>query len=282
MQTINSPQALRNQVNQWRTEKAKVAFVPTMGNLHDGHLQLVREAKKQADKVIVSIFVNPMQFGPNEDFDSYPRTMDEDSKKLAELATDCLFAPTVKEMYPHGLETQTTVANPTLGEILCGASRPAFFPGICTVVAKLFNMVQPDMAFFGEKDFQQLTIIKKMVKDLCFPIEIVGVPTVREEDGLAMSSRNNYLSTGNRQSATFVYRLLKQAEEKIRSGEADFQNIEKNSLEELSKSGFKPDYFSIRNKTNLDPAKAADKNLIIFAAADLDGTRLIDNIYFQV
>ena len=209
METVNTIAAMRQRVAAWRRADERIAFVPTMGNLHAGHIHLVTQAMAMADRVVCSIFVNPMQFGPNEDFERYPRTLAEDSAKLQQVKADLLFAPPVEEVYPSGHKAATQLSVPGVSEGLCGASRPGHFVGVATVVAKLFNIVQADVALFGEKDYQQLQVIRHMVADLCFPIEIMGVPTVREADGLAMSSRNGYLSREERVKAPAIYRSLR-------------------------------------------------------------------------
>jgi pantoate--beta-alanine ligase len=278
MNTVNSIAAVRQQLAAWRRAGERIAFVPTMGNLHAGHIHLVTQAKAMADRVVCSIFVNPMQFGPNEDFERYPRTLMEDSVKLQQAGADLLFAPPVEEIYPAGHKAATHVAVSGVSEGLCGASRPGHFVGVATVVAKLFNIVQADIAFFGEKDYQQLQVIRQMVGDLCFPIEIIGVPTVREADGLAMSSRNGYLSVAERAAAPVVYQSLLAAAERVRAGERDFRRIEADAVANLTSQGFEPDYFAIAHSQTLKPAVAGDLSLRLLVAARLGKTRLIDNI----
>ena len=278
MKTINTIDALRQTISTWRNNGERIAFVPTMGNLHDGHLALIDAAKKQADRTVASIFVNPLQFGEGEDFETYPRTLDEDSSQLASRGVDLLFAPPVEVMYPQAHQLQTRVEVPDVSHILDGEFRPGFFVGVATVVCKLFNMVQPDLAVFGEKDYQQLHIIKRMVEDLQMPIEIMASPTVREPDGLAMSSRNNYLDAQQRQSAPLIHRALQQVADAIKRGEANYTQLESEAAATLEHAGFVVDYFTVRNANTLNPAKAGESNLVILTAARLGQTRLIDNI----
>ncbi len=278
MLKVESIQELRAIVQAWRRAGDRTAFVPTMGNLHAGHIELVRQARGLADRVVVSIFVNPLQFGVNEDFASYPRTLDEDRQQLGQVGTDLVFIPAVATVYPDGQEVQTRVLVPGLSGILCGASRPGHFEGVATVVCKLFNLVQPDLAVFGEKDFQQLSIIRRMVRDLCLPIEILGVPTLREVDGLAMSSRNGYLTPSERRQAPALYRVLRGLAERVRAGDRDFPRLEREGIEALTAEGFRPDYLSLRRIEDLQPPGVDDQRLILLAAAFLGRTRLIDNL----
>lgn len=278
MLCVQSVSELRARLAVWRKNGEGIALVPTMGNLHAGHLSLVEEARQRAKRVVVSIFVNPLQFGPHEDYARYPRTPEEDRRKLLEFGVDALFSPTVEEMYPRGLERSAFVEVPTLSEILCGASRPAHFRGVATVVAKLFNLVQPDVAVFGEKDYQQLLLVKRMVADLNFPVEIIGAPTVREPDGLAMSSRNQYLSHEERLRAPWLYRALCEARAAILAGERDFKALSERQMRKLQQVGFKLDYFAIRRADDLATADPNDRPLRILAAAWLGKTRLIDNL----
>lgn len=277
MKTVNTIAALRQTISTWRSNSERIAFVPTMGNLHDGHLALIDEAKKMADRTVASIFVNPLQFGEGEDFETYPRTLADDSRKLISREVDLLFAPAVEVVYPHAQQQQTRVEVPEVSHILDGEFRPGFFVGVTTVVCKLFNMVQPDIAIFGEKDFQQLLIIRRMVKDLQIPVEIAASPTVREQDGLAMSSRNNYLDAQQRITAPLIYRTLQQAAKEISQGKDDFAQIEKVARDTLEAAGFVVDYFTVCNAETLNPANAGESNLVILAAARLGVTRLIDN-----
>ena len=274
MHIVHTIQDLRNQVQHWKSAGNRIAFVPTMGNLHAGHCQLVTAAKQHADKVVVSIFVNPMQFGVGEDFDSYPRTEQQDQEKLRAIDTDLLFLPSVAEMYPSSAKTVISVTG--LSRIHCGASRVGHFDGVATVVCKLFNMVQPDVALFGLKDFQQLAVIRTMVEDLNIPVDIIGIATMREADGLAMSSRNGYLSTEQRQTAPLLYQTLCKAQEEIMAS-VDYRLVEQQALVSLQQAGFEPDYFQICRSSDLTPALPEDKDLVILAAAKLGRTRLIDN-----
>jgi pantoate--beta-alanine ligase len=278
MLIIESISDLRQAVREWRSKDLSVAFVPTMGNLHAGHVHLVREAKQLADKVVVSVFVNPTQFSPGEDFDAYPRTPAEDSEKLRSAAVDLLFMPSVAELYPTGSGVTTFVEVPGLSDELCGRFRPGHFRGVATIVSKLFNLVQPDIALFGEKDYQQLLIIRRMVADLDFPVRIRSVPTIREPSGLAMSSRNAYLTSEQKEQAAILYRCLCLAAEAICRGDSDFDRIERQQIETLQAAGFRPDYFSVRRESDLVPAGQDDSHLVILAAAWLGKTRLIDNV----
>ncbi len=278
METLDSTTGLRERVAGWRREGERIGFVPTMGNLHEGHLQLVRRARELADRVVASIFVNPMQFGPHEDYDTYPRTLQADQVALEGEGVDLLFAPAVGVIYPAGIEATTRVTVPGVGEGLCADSRPHFFTGVATVVARLFNLVQPDLAVFGEKDYQQLAVIRKMVRDLCLPIEIEAVPTVREADGLAMSSRNRYLGPEQRRQAPQLYRTLCEVAGRLRSGERDFAALEARARRLLEEAGFRPDYVSIRAADTLQPPGGGDAALVVLAAAWLGKARLIDNV----
>lgn len=282
MITAHQISQLRNELRQQRAAGKTIALVPTMGNLHEGHLQLIRRARELADFVVASVFVNPMQFGANEDFDSYPRTLEQDQAKLTGAGCDLLFAPSVNEVYPQGLSQQTQVSVPALTELHCGASRPGHFTGVATVVSMLFNMVQPDVALFGEKDFQQLAVIRKLVRDLCFPIRIVGVPTQREEDGLALSSRNGYLSAEERKIAPRLYQVLQQIGTAITQGERNYAQLAEAAKTMLIQSGFQPDYFNIVNSQTLQPAQADDSEITLLVAAYLGRTRLIDNLSLQL
>ena len=278
MITVETIDALRHTVAVWRNNGERIAFVPTMGNLHDGHLALIDEAKRDADRTVASIFVNPLQFGEGEDFDTYPRTRDEDSSQLASRSVDLLFAPPVEAIYQRAQQQQTRIEVPEVSHILDGEFRPGFFIGVATVVCKLFNMVQPDIAVFGEKDYQQLHIIRRMVEDLQMPIEIAASPTVRESDGLAMSSRNSYLDTRQRQIAPLIYRCLLQTADELQRGKGDRRQLEQAALATLEDAGFIVDYYTVRNADTLDPADADENKLVILTAARLGGTRLIDNI----
>jgi pantoate--beta-alanine ligase len=280
MKTIDTPEDLRLQVSAWRAAGERIAFVPTMGNLHAGHLTLIAEARARAPRVVASIFVNPMQFGPAEDLDAYPRTLERDRELLEAAGCDLLFVPCVATVYPRGSEAQTRVEVPGLSDVLCGESRPGHFRGVATVVCKLFNMVQPDVALFGEKDFQQLLVIRRLVEDLAMPLEIVGVPTVRESDGLAMSSRNGYLSPSERARAPALLRVLTQARESLLAGNAA-ASVEREAEGALREAGLTPDYIRVRTTDDLRPATETDRDLVILAAAYLGRARLIDNLRVQ-
>jgi pantoate--beta-alanine ligase len=276
--TLARPAAIQEHVAEWRKQGLRVALVPTMGNLHRGHATLVAEARKHADRVVVSIFVNPLQFGPNEDFAAYPRTPDDDRRLLEEYQADLLFAPGVDDMYPAGMLQHTTVHVPELSEMLCGVFRPGHFVGVATVVAKLFNVVLPDVALFGEKDYQQLAIIKRMAIDLCMPLTVMGVPTVREADGLALSSRNRYLSIEQRQRAPHIYNVLSYVEQRLRSGRRDFAVMEQQAADSLKQQGFVPDYVAIRDAATLQSPDAQCRHMVVLTAARLGRARLIDNV----
>ncbi|MDP5030094.1 MAG: pantoate--beta-alanine ligase [Paraglaciecola sp.] len=282
MQIISDIPVLREQRREWQASAKVIAFVPTMGNLHQGHLNLVREAKKHADIVVVSIFVNPMQFGPDEDLDAYPRTLNDDAAKLEALDVSVLFVPKVSDIYARGLEQQTFVEVPGISYMICGASRPGHFRGVATIVCKLFNMVQPNLAFFGEKDFQQLQVIKAMVTDLSMNLQVIGVATTRESDGLAMSSRNQYLNAEQRALAPILYEQLTIIASAIEQGRRDFSMLVSLGKQHLAELGFNPDYIEIRNAENLLPPGHEDTQLVILAAAFLGKTRLIDNIQIQL
>ncbi|TCK18997.1 pantothenate synthetase [Thiogranum longum] len=278
METVSSVEDLRAQVSQWRQAGERIALVPTMGNLHDGHLQLVREARLLAPHVVASIFVNPLQFGPNEDLDNYPRTLEADQQKLAAEGVELLFTPDVPAMYPRGAERSTVIEVPEVSEGLCSDFRPGHFTGVATVVGRLFNLVQPDVAVFGEKDYQQLAVIRRMVDDLGWPIEIRGVATVREDDGLAMSSRNQYLDDQERRIAPLLHQTLEQLVSDIRTQKTDYRVLEKQAKETLSQAGFTPEYVEIRHAESLQPVASGELNCVVLAAARLGAARLIDNI----
>jgi pantoate--beta-alanine ligase len=269
---------LQAAVKKLKSQGKVIGLVPTMGNLHAGHLKLVAQARQQCDWVICSIFVNPMQFGPGEDLDAYPRSLDQDKAGLLSTGCDCLFYPPVSEIYPEGLRNQTIVAVPELGTAYCGSSRPGHFDGVTTVVSKLFNICQPDIAFFGLKDYQQYLIIQKMVADLLFPIALVGVETERETDGLAISSRNIYLTPAQRQLAPALYRTLQATSAALTAGNRDFIALQESGCERLREAGLQPDYLAICHAGTLEPASERDRNLVILAAAYLGRARLIDNV----
>jgi pantoate--beta-alanine ligase len=278
MQTRSTVKALRNAVKAAKQEGKKISFVPTMGNLHEGHLQLVRRAKAVSDFVVVSIYVNPLQFGAGEDLDNYPRTLSADKQKLFAEGTDLLFTPSTEEMYPNiNAAPPTVVSVPKISETLCGQNRPGHFAGVATVVSKLFNMVQPEIAIFGKKDFQQLLVIRKMVEDLCLPIEIIGVTTARAEDGLALSSRNGYLNENERDIAPRLHRILLDYRDAIASGFDNYSDLQRYGTEDLRQAGFEPDYFSIRDAKTLEDITVDTEEAVIAVAANLGATRLIDN-----
>ncbi|EFM2062040.1 pantoate--beta-alanine ligase [Escherichia coli] len=277
MLIIETLPLLRQQIRRLRMEGKRVALVPTMGNLHDGHMKLVEEAKARADVVVVSIFVNPMQFDRPEDLARYPRTLQEDCEKLNKRKVDLVFAPSVKEIYPNGTETHTYVDVPGLSTMLEGASRPGHFRGVSTIVSKLFNLVQPDIACFGEKDFQQLALIRKMVADMGFDIEIVGVPIMRAKDGLALSSRNGYLTAEQRKIAPGLYKVLSSIADKLQAGERDLDEIIAIAGQELNEKGFRADDIQIRDADTLLEVSENSKRAVILVAAWLGDARLIDN-----
>jgi pantoate--beta-alanine ligase len=279
MNTVKTVRELRAAVARARSEGKRIGLVPTMGNLHSGHEALVVKAAQLADFVVATIFVNPLQFGPSEDLASYPRTLAADQEKLLQAGCHLLFAPSVEEMYPHGMDDQTRVSVPHLSEGLCGASRPGHFEGVATVVSKLFNMVQPDLAIFGQKDFQQLAVIRALVRDLNMPIQIIGEPTVRAADGLALSSRNIYLTEAQRAAAPALYRAISQIAQGLQNGERDFSRLLSAGLDQITAAGFRPDYLEIRDATTLRTATPDDHDLVILAAAFLGTTRLIDNLH---
>ena len=277
MQTFADVAALREQLKQVKRDGRRVAFVPTMGNLHEGHLTLVRKAREQADVVVVSIFVNPMQFDRADDLNNYPRTLDDDLSKLNGEGVDFVFTPTPEIMYPYGLDKQTFVEVPGLSHMLEGASRPGHFRGVATIVSKLFNIVQPNVACFGEKDYQQLAVIRQMVDDLCLDIEVIGVPTVREMDGLAMSSRNGLLTLDERQRAPVLARTMRWINSAIRGGRDDYNSIIEDAVDQLRAADLEPDEIFIRDARTLLPISADSKQAVILMSAFLGKVRLIDN-----
>lgn len=282
MDTCTQVDELRRYLRGWRKQESRIAFVPTMGNLHAGHLTLVRHARAIADRVVVSSFVNPMQFGPAEDYESYPLTMDLDKGALMDADADLLFAPNVHVMYPDGIRHTTVVAVPGLNSLLEGEHRPSHMNGVSTVVTKLFGMVQPDVAVFGEKDYQQLLLVRRLVQDLCLPIGIDAVETVREADGLAMSSRNNYLQPQERTAAPELYRQLCRVRAQVEGGDTGFAALEAAATGALAAAGFRPDYVSIRRAADLGEPGAGDSALRVLAAAWLGAARLIDNIGISI
>jgi len=278
MQIFHTIDGLRQSLTQARREGKRIGFVPTMGNLHNAHLELVKRARQTNDVVVCSIFVNGLQFGLNEDWDKYPRTFEADCAKLRSVGCDFLFHPDDKEMYPNGLDTQTRVVCPSMTDVLCGASRPGHFEGVTTVVTKLFNIVQPDEAVFGVKDFQQLAVIRRMVEDLCVPIEITAAPIHREPDGLAMSSRNGYLTEEERPRANQLHLSLRWIVEQIEAGNRDFPALEDEAKRQIEAAGFKPDYVTVCNSKTLDLAAEDDQQITVLGAMYTSGARLIDNI----
>jgi len=278
MQVFHHVDSVRKALRDKTLAGQKVGFVPTMGNLHDAHLALVKTAKKHSDVVICSIFVNRLQFGLNEDWDKYPRTLTSDCAKLRSVDCDYLFFPEEQDIYPNGMDAQTRVIVPGMANVLCGASRPGHFEGVTTVVAKLFNIVQPDLAVFGIKDFQQLAIIRRMVEDLCLPVKIVAGDIVREHDGLAMSSRNSFLTDKERPTANQLYKSLVWVCEKIDEGRRDLHVLEGTAKSQIIHAGFKPDYVSICNSKTLEPAADDDNDITVLGAMYTQSARLIDNI----
>ena len=281
MNTLHTIAQVRAAVGRARQEGKRIGLVPTMGNLHAGHVALVEKALQRTDYVVVSIFVNPMQFGPGEDLDSYPRTLAEDQKKLLEVGAHLVFAPNANEMYPYGMDGHTRISVPVVSEGLCGASRPGHFEGVATVVNKLLNIVGPDVAVFGQKDYQQLAVIRKMAQDLSLPVQIMGHPTVSAEDGLALSSRNGYLSAEQRAIAPVLQQTLQQIASAVQSGRTDYAQIINEASLRLSEAGLRPDYLDLRNADNLAPASDDSTDLVVLAAAYLGTTRLIDNLEFS-
>lgn len=282
MNTVKTVRELRAAVARARAEGKRIGFVPTMGNLHEGHIALVEKAGQRAEFVVTSIFVNPLQFGPKEDLASYPRTLAADQEKLVAAGCQLLFAPDVDEMYPGGMNGQTLVRVSGVSEGLCGGSRPGHFDGVATVVTKLFNMVQPDLAVFGEKDFQQLAVVRALVHDLDIPVQIIGEPTARAEDGLALSSRNGYLDAEQRAIAPQLYRTLHQLADSIRAGERDFSALQQSGKASLEAAGLRPDYLEVRDSNDLRPASDESRQLVILVAAFLGKTRLIDNLALEI
>lgn len=282
MLSITSINVARKTSSEWKSEGHRVALVPTMGNLHDGHMKLVERAMREADRVMVSIFVNPLQFGPSEDLEAYPRTLSQDRDRLQNFGVHALYHPTTQEMYPGQQKHEVVIDVPSIAEDLCGAWRPGHFSGVATVVAKLFNQIMPDLAVFGEKDYQQLLLIRKLVRELDYPIEIFSVPTHREPDGLAMSSRNGYLGDSERKQAALIYASLSLAAEALRAGQKTFTGIETGQVRTLEAQGFSVDYFAIRSAVDLAIPTPQEKELVVLAAARIAEVRLIDNIRLRI
>ena len=278
MRIVQTVDEVRAQVRAWRAAGLRIVLVPTMGNLHAGHISLLELAQQRGDRVVVSIFVNPLQFGPGEDYGRYPRTPDEDIGLLQEARCDLLFAPGVDELYAEGGSQRTLVSVRGLSEILCGVFRPGHFDGVATVVAKLFGVVGPDVAVFGEKDFQQFRVVQLMTRDLAIPVEVIGAPTVRAHDGLALSSRNRYLSKEERARAPAVYRALQAGAARLRAGERDFAGIEAAGAAQLATAGMTVDYFAVRDADDLSPPQPGTREFVLLTAARLGGARLIDNL----
>lgn len=282
MKVIENINELREQLNEWRHEGEHIALVPTMGNLHEGHISLVESAREHAERVVVTVFVNPTQFGEGEDFEEYPRTLERDTRRLRKCAADVLFAPETESLYPFGLENATRISVPGLSENFCGTFRPGHFDGVATVVARLFAIVQPDVAIFGQKDYQQQLVIRRMAEDLSLAITIVTAPTVREEDGLAMSSRNAYLTEAERATAPELYRALRQIGDDLQDGQRDFEALEARALSMLEDAGFEPEYVAIRRALDLSMPDRDCDELVALAAARLGKARLIDNIVVTI
>ncbi|NLC99561.1 MAG: pantoate--beta-alanine ligase [Gammaproteobacteria bacterium] len=282
MNTVQTLAQLRSSVAQARSAGKRIAFVPTMGNLHAGHIALITQAVARADFVVASIFVNPLQFGPNEDLDNYPRTLAADQSKLEAAGCNLLFTPSPHDIYPSGMAQQTIVSVPGVSNGLCGGSRPGHFDGVSTVVCKLFNMVQPDLALFGEKDYQQLAVIRKMVADLNMPIEICGVAIVRDSDGLALSSRNGYLNAQQRAVAPALQQCMQSVKTHIKNGNRDYAALFAQFNSDLQAAGFRLDYVELRDALSLEPADADSRNMVLLAAAYLGTTRLIDNLIIDL
>ena len=278
MRIFHTVSGLRDALTVHRREGLRVGFVPTMGNLHQGHLALVEQARQSCDIVVCSIFVNALQFGLNEDWDKYPRTYKNDCDKLTAAGCDYLFHPDDTEMYPNGLDTQSRVICPTMTDVLCGASRPGHFEGVTTVVSKLFNIVQPDEAIFGIKDYQQLAVIRRMAEDLCMPVQITAAPIHREADGLAMSSRNSYITEQERPKVVVLKDSLEWIAQQVKEGARNFRELETVAIERIASAGFKTDYITLSNSKTLDPAAEDDLEITILGAIFTESARLIDNL----
>ena len=282
MRIFHTVSGLRDALTVHRREGLRIGFVPTMGNLHQGHLALVKQARESCNIVVCSIFVNALQFGLNEDWDKYPRTYQMDCDKLTEAGCDYLFHPDDTEMYPNGLDTQSRVICPTMTDVLCGASRPGHFEGVTTVVSKLFNIVQPDEAIFGIKDYQQLAVIRRMVEDLCMPVQITAAPIYREADGLAMSSRNSYITEEERPKVVVLKDSLEWIAQQVREGARNFRQLEVLAIERIAEAGFKTDYITLSNSKTLDPAAEDDLEITVLGAIFTESARLIDNLSIRL
>jgi pantoate--beta-alanine ligase len=278
MQIFHTIQGLRASLDEARQQGKRIGFVPTMGNLHQAHIELIKRAQQTSDIVVCSIFVNGLQFGLNEDWDKYPRTFDGDCAKLREVGCDVLFHPDDNEMYPNGLGSQTRVICSTMTDVRCGASRPGHFEGVTTVVTKLFNIVQPNEAVFGVKDYQQLAVIRRMVEDLCVPVDIIEAPIHREPDGLAMSSRNGFLTSEERPRANQLHKSLNWVASQIKGGNRDFLALENEAKRQIERVGFKPDYITVCNSRTLEMAAVDDKHVTVLGAMFTSSARLIDNV----
>lgn len=282
MQEVSTAESLREVLNEWRRAGDHIALVPTMGNLHAGHTSLMEIARQHAERVVVSVFVNPTQFSDDEDYEDYPRTLDRDKLQLKLAKADLLFAPDVDTMYPFGIDSATSVTVPTLTDEFCGSVRPGHFDGVTSVVSRLFSLVTPDVTVFGQKDFQQQLVIRRMVEDLSLPIRIVTGPTVRDEDGLALSSRNQYLSEDERAVAPVLYQALQNIVDEIEGGNRNYEKLEKKAASDLESAGFFPEYVSIRRAANLEVPDREQDKLVVLAAARLGAARLIDNLVFEI
>ncbi len=282
MEVVTTKMALEQHLAEWREQGNHIALVPTMGNLHAGHVSLIDRSREHAERTVVSVFVNPTQFGEGEDFNAYPRTIERDTRRLRQVRADLLFAPDVATVYPFGVEKATIVRVPGLTENFCGSFRPGHFDGVTSVVARLFALVGPDIAVFGQKDYQQQLVIRRMVEDLSLPIRIVTAPTVREQDGLAMSSRNAYLTAKERKVAPKLYRTLNRIGNVLQAGNREYAALEQEALEELAAAGFRPEYVAIRRAEDLSVPDRDSDELVVLAAAKLGKARLIDNVVLAI
>lgn len=282
MEVITDKDGLRDRLQDWRHDGDHIAIVPTMGNLHDGHLSLIEIAREHAERVVVTLFVNPTQFGDGEDFEGYPRTLEVDKRKVKRAKADLLFVPDIETMYPFGTDSAVSVTLPVLTSELCGEARPGHFDGVTSVVTRLLGLIQPDIAVFGEKDYQQLAIIKRLVADMSLPVRIIAGPTRREEDGLAMSSRNQYLDAGERAVAPLLYKTLRDIAKALEDGAHDYAELEQNAMHSLAETGFQPEYISIRRAETLEVPDRDTDELVVLGAARLGSARLIDNVLVHV